>query len=54
MLFAVLAELPELQSIFDDFFVLSGKIVHVLAAGTLQLNHVILRHNDCVLSSEWT
>lgn len=43
-LFAALAKFLQFQAIFEYFLVFAGKIVNPLAFGTLQLNHVILRH----------
>jgi len=44
MLFAMLAEFIQFQPVFERFLVLGGMIIHVLAPGALQLNHVVLRH----------
>jgi len=44
MLFAVLAELIQFESIFKSLFIFCGKIVHSFALFAFQLDHVVLGH----------
>jgi hypothetical protein len=44
VLLAPLAELLHDKTIGDQFLVLAGVIVHVLADGAFKRNHLVLRH----------
>ncbi|OGY43634.1 MAG: hypothetical protein A2820_00625 [Candidatus Buchananbacteria bacterium RIFCSPHIGHO2_01_FULL_40_35] len=46
VLFAMLAMLFQLQSLFEKLFIFSGKIIDAFANHALKFYHVFLRHND--------
>jgi hypothetical protein len=41
---AIFTVLFDLQAILEGFFILTGKIVHAFALGTLHFDHVVLGH----------
>ena len=46
MLPAMLAIFIHFQSAFEKLFILTGKIIDLLAFGALKFNHVVLRHKN--------
>ena len=45
VLLALSAELREFQTIFDNFLIFPGKIIHVLADTAFEFDEVVLGHN---------
>ncbi len=48
VLLAPLANLIQLNPIFERLFIFAGKIIHPLALGALQLDKIVLGHNDFI------